>query len=37
MCNVAGVASGHIGSVQGMSVRRLRARFVPMSDFTLII
>ena len=31
-CSVAGVVSGHIGSVQGMSLGRFRARFVPMSE-----
>ena len=37
-CNVAsvasvvGVASGHIGRVQGMNVGRLHARFVPMTE-----
>ena len=28
---MAGVASGYIGSVQGVSVGRSRARFVPMT------
>ena len=31
-CNVTGVASGHIGSMQGMSLGRLRARCVPMTE-----
>ena len=31
-CNIAGVASGHIGRVLGMNVGRLRARFVPMNE-----
>ena len=37
-CNVAGVAgvvgvaSGHIGRVQGMNVGHLHARFVPMTE-----
>ena len=31
-CIVAVVASGYIGSVGGMSVEHLRARFVPMTE-----
>ena len=31
-CKVAGVVSGHIGSVQGMNMGRLCARFAPMTD-----
>ena len=31
-CNVAGVTSGLAGSVRGMSVGHLQARFVPVTE-----